>query len=148
VNRGPEFAHYLIDAARDGWYEQAVEQVLATKPSRRAALNVLPRLTKALAAEIDRGADLATVLRNGSGGGGWLPRTAAGGRSEATGHQADHGLLDHRLGVRGQPLIVAAHAAVAGDPGVRVRSLPRPRVLSTGTSGSISAHCASVGSDG
>src|SRR3954469_16141806 len=64
------------------------------------------------------------VLRKESGCLCGLPRAAARCRCKAAGHQVDHGPLDHRFRMRGQPLIVAAHPTVAGDPGVRALDHP------------------------
>lgn len=48
--------------------------------------------------------------------GGELPGTPAGSRRQPSGHDADHGPLDHRLGVRGQPLVVVVEPGATHDP--------------------------------
>src|SRR3712207_2603766 len=71
------------------------------------------------------------VSRKGSGALRGLPRAASGYRCEAAGHQPDHGPLDHRLGVGGQPFAVPGRYPSGTDSG---RGRPRrPRGATTST---------------
>jgi hypothetical protein len=64
------------------------------------------------------------VLGKGLCGLGGLPWSASWGGCQAACHQADHGPLDHRLGVFGEPFVVVVEASAADQPGQRALHHP------------------------
>ena len=56
-----------------------------------------------------------------------LPGASPGGGCQASGHEADHGPLDHRFGVFREAFVVAAEAAAAHQPGQRSFHHPAAR---------------------